>query len=92
MAKFYAEIMGGRGKASRTGTEKSAMWSHTRGWDSGIEINCEVIHGRDVIDVYATKGSSGGYGKWKLGTLEQDGTFILSRALKRKIKNIENSE
>ena len=82
MANFYAEIMGGRGKASRTGTEKSGMWSHTRGWDSGIEVNCYVLAGKDFADVYATKGSNG-YGKWKIGTLEQDGTFIPSEALYR---------
>lgn len=64
MSRFYAQIQGNRGMASRCGTKGSGMWSHTRGWHIGVEIDCYVDDkDRDNILVYKTGGSSGGKSK-----------------------------
>ena len=60
MSRFYAEIKGNRGMASRQGFKDSGMWSHTRGWLTGVQVNCYVVNDdKDVINVYATGGSNG---------------------------------
>ena len=60
MARFYAEIQGNRGMASRMGTPKSGIWGHIRGWRIGCRVSCYVDdEGRDVIQVVQTGGSSG---------------------------------
>jgi len=60
MSRFYAEIKGNRGKASRQGFTESGMWSHTRGWNRGVEVICYVdSKDNDCIDVYVTGGSNG---------------------------------
>lgn len=51
MARFYGEVQGTRGRASRLGA--SGMRSHTRGWNVGVEVVCTI----DVIEVYETGGS-----------------------------------
>ena len=63
MAHFYAEIQGNRGAASRMGTKSSGMWSHTRGWNIGVDVRCgyDATKDKDFVDVYITNGS-GGYG------------------------------
>ena len=59
MARFYAEIQGNRGLASRMGTPESGMWAHIRGWSVGCEVRCWVDReGKDTIAVYRTGGSS----------------------------------
>ena len=35
MAQFYASIRGGRGEATRTGSAKSGIRGHVRGWTVG---------------------------------------------------------
>jgi hypothetical protein len=55
MARFYGEVEGTRGRASRLGS--SGMRSHTRGWNVGVEVVCTIRDGRDVIEVYETGGS-----------------------------------
>ena len=60
MSRFYAEIKGNRGKASRCGFKDSGMWSHTRGWNRGVEVRCYVdSEDNDCIDVYVIGGSTG---------------------------------
>lgn len=60
MARFYAEIEGARGPASRLGHTHSGIRSHTRGWSVGIRVlggtNREDT---DRFDVYLTNGSNG---------------------------------
>lgn len=70
MAQFYAEIQGTRGKASRMGDKRSGMWSHTRGWGVGAEVNCEHENGCDVVRVRATHGSNG-YGGTPIATITE---------------------
>ncbi len=60
MSRFYAEITGGRGTVSRTGTAKSGMRAHIRGWDVGVEVTMYVgPDGEDRIEVRRTGGSNG---------------------------------
>jgi hypothetical protein len=59
MSKWYAEIKGNRGLASRQGTVKSGIWSHTRTWDIGIEVTCGDEDDKDAIYVQLTYGSNG---------------------------------
>ena len=90
MARFYAEIQGNRGLASRMGTPNSGIWGHIRGWDSGVKVICSVDEeGADVVSVYATGGSNGSCrerliaqvyadkrnGPWIVTTKDHDDTF-----------------
>ena len=60
MSRFYAEIKGNRGKASRQGFKDSGMWSHTRGWNRGVEVSCYVdSEDNDTIEIIVTGGSGG---------------------------------
>ncbi len=68
MSRFYGDIKGNRGEATRMGTTSSGMEGHIRGWNIGYRVVC---HSRDTpgkqIDecvVYETKGSNG-YGSSK---------------------------
>jgi hypothetical protein len=55
MARFYGEVEGTRGRASRLGS--SGMRSHTRGWNVGVEVVCTIRDDVDVIEIYETGGS-----------------------------------
>jgi hypothetical protein len=60
MARFYAEIKGSRGEATRMGSEKSGMRGHIRGWNIGACVYMDVNpNGEDVVSVYLTSGSNG---------------------------------
>lgn len=72
MSRFYGEIQGSRGKASRQGTPASGIWAHVRGWDVGILVECSAgVDDLDLIWVSLTRGSNGGVGSNK--------TFALAR-------------
>ena len=73
MSRFYGEVKGSRGKASRMGGIKSGFWSHIRGWNVGVEVNCHVDEdGKDVITVYRTGGSNGGLSLTRLLTVTEE--------------------
>ncbi len=59
MAHFIADVEGGRGPASRTGTKNSGMTTHTRGWNLGVRVELRHEDGEDVAYVYRTGGSNG---------------------------------
>lgn len=60
MARFYGEIQGNRGSATRMGTPSSGFSAHVRGWNVGVRVRCYVDNeGNDVIDVSRTGGSNG---------------------------------
>ena len=40
MARFYGEIQGNKGQATRMGTKTSGFHAHIRGWDVGIKVEC----------------------------------------------------
>lgn len=59
MSRFYGEIQGNRGEATRQGTEKSGFRAHIRGWRIGVSVVCDVdSDGNDIIYVRETGGSS----------------------------------
>ena len=73
MSRFYAEIKGNRGKASRQGFKDSGMWSHTRGQSPGVEVRGYVdSDDNDCIDVYVTGGSSGATSSKLMATVTDD--------------------
>lgn len=96
MSRFYAEIKGNRGKASRLGHKASGMWGHIRGWNSGVEIECRVdSEDTDYIDIYATNGSNGYGTRWLIATLHNDSTveFFGSSTVKTKVlQNVRQKE
>lgn len=57
MSHFYASIQGSRGEATRTGGKR--MSGHIRGWSIGCRVECSIVDGKDVINIYKTDGSSG---------------------------------
>ena len=59
MARFYANIQGNRGEATRMGTPSSGIGGHIRGWDLGVEVSFYVDeNGKDAVAVYRTGGSN----------------------------------
>lgn len=61
MARFYADIQGNRGQATRMGTEKSGLHGHIRGWEVGCRAEMWVNQkGEDVVTITLTGGSNGG--------------------------------
>lgn len=62
MARFYADIQGNRGSATRMGTPQSGISGHIRGWNLGarVEMDVDPKTGRDRLTVYRTNGSNGG--------------------------------
>jgi len=55
MARFFGEIHGHRGRATRVGHR--GFSAHIRGWNVGVEVSCRIVNGRDVIEVHETGGS-----------------------------------
>ena len=71
MARFYGEIKGSRGMASRMGTKNSGFYAHIRGWNIGIRVELSVDKdGNDLISVYKTGGSNYGGGEL-IGTFSE---------------------
>lgn len=71
MSRFYAQIEGNRGPATRQGTEKSGICGHVRGWDVGVQVNGDVgANGEDVFYVTATGGSNGRRAPQYLGRVQ----------------------
>jgi len=59
MSRFYAEILGSKGTASRIGNKVSGMTAHICGWNIGVKVRCYVNKdGKDVIEITQTGGSS----------------------------------
>lgn len=50
----------------------NSMITHTRGWNSGVEVLCSVEDGEDVFRIYATSGSNGGNRRRLIGALYGD--------------------
>ena len=58
MARFYADIQGSRGNATRMGTPNSGISGHIRGWDTGCRVEIHDDNGVDCVTVYRTSGSN----------------------------------
>lgn len=60
MSRFYANIQGNRGQATRQGTKNSGIRGHVRGWNVGISVVGQVNeNGDDIFTVFLTSGSNG---------------------------------
>jgi len=71
MSRFYGDLKGGRGMATRQGTTNSGIAGHIRGWDFGAQVYCYVNKdGDDEIQVLLTGGSA------SASTLKGLGRFI----------------
>jgi hypothetical protein len=73
MARFYAEIQGSRGEASRIGDRSSGMWGYVRGWHVGAEVRMHAGAKDATLDdcatIHATDGSAG-YARREIGTVQ----------------------
>lgn len=58
--QYYMSAIG-RGLKPRTcgGTKETGIQSHTRGWNVGARVIIDHQDGKDVVRVYATKGTNG---------------------------------
>lgn len=73
MARFYGDLQGNRGEATRMGTSSSGIQAHIRGWYAGIAVVCEAhdtAQGEvDICTAYETGGSSSSRYKRELGSV-----------------------
>jgi len=72
MSRFYADIQGNRGEATRQGSEKSGMYGHIRGWHLGAKIQCFARNDEDICQVYATGGSNGSRSSQHIATIRDN--------------------
>ena len=76
MSRFYADITGGRGTATRQGHAASGIRGHVRGWHSGVRVIGRAVDvdgtSVDVFDVYGTFGSNGNNADMWLCTVTDD--------------------
>lgn len=78
MARFYADIHGSRGPASRMGTASSGMHGHVRGWHVGGAVDMYAEGDNDRAAIYATGGSAG-YEREAIGSVRNvDGVLVLT--------------
>jgi hypothetical protein len=76
MSRFYADISGGRGTATRQGHAASGIRGHVRGWNSGVLVIGEMDGNDGTTDqfwIYQTGGSSGAASDTLLGVVRVDG-------------------
>jgi len=72
MSRFYGEVQGNRGWASRGGSSDSGIRGHIRGWNIGAQVIVSVDDlGRDTVTIHITGGSNGHspekfVGKWQM--------------------------
>ena len=84
MSRFYADISGGRGQATRQGHAASGIRGHVRGWTTGVKVightsvDDDTV---DVFDIYST-GGSGSSGGGYIGhvTLDDRGHIVFHSA------------
>lgn len=69
MARFYGEVLGHRGPATRLGHRE--LRAHIRGWNVGVAVSCRIVDGRDVIEVHETGGSHSPSSKRLLARVEE---------------------
>lgn len=65
MSRFYGDLQGNRGEATRMGTTSSGIRGHIRGWNIGFSVTCRAIEqGKggqiDECIVWQTGGSNRG--------------------------------
>ena len=58
MSRFYADIKGNRGSATRQGSPDSGIRAHPRGWNVGVLVQGYADGEADEFHIYATGGSN----------------------------------
>ena len=60
MSRFYGDLKGSRGEATRQGTPNSGIEGHLRGWNTGARVIVDTSpeNGKDRVRVFRTGGSS----------------------------------
>lgn len=82
MSRFYADITGGRGTATRQGHAATGIRGHIRGWQSGVMVTGEATGDRsadgdhDRFSIYATGGSGGNGRHIPLGVVYRVGGLL----------------
>lgn len=82
MAHFRGVLQGRRGSTSRLGTMRTGIHATLNGWNAGVYV--ELSHeddpdsgsGRDIVRVFATKGSNGGGEKVLVLTLKEGAAVV----------------
>lgn len=72
MARFYSEIQGNRGTATRLGSAMSGIRARVQGWRVGVRIQGFDLNGEDSFNIFATSGSGGHGYDALLGTVHLD--------------------
>ncbi len=81
MSRFFADIQGSRGQATKQGTISSGIVGHIRGWNIGVRVSCFVDKdGNDRIRIYKTGGSNGGYVETLLAEFGENDKDDITRA------------
>ena len=58
MSRLYASIESDKAKTQATRGGREHLTTHTRGWDTGVEVHAYVgDNGEDTFEVYLTRGS-----------------------------------
>jgi hypothetical protein len=82
MSRFYANIQGNRGEATRQGTAKSGIYGHVRGRCIGASVNMHVgPDGEDRCVVQLTGGSRGQSSSLPLGQFSEKDLFLEKKRL-----------
>lgn len=80
MSRFYAEIKGGRGAATRCGDSSSGIWGHIRGWNVGAVIKISINEfGDDEVVVIRTGGSNNSHGREIVRFTESENSETLQK-------------
>lgn len=74
MSRFYADITGGRGTATRQGHAASGIRGHIRGWNCGVRVIGSADGTADVFDIWQTTGSNDDGRTLLLGSVRLDET------------------
>ena len=81
MSRFYGSVMGqARTEATRRGSANSGVTGHVRGWHVGVETvaSAGVLHSEnDVLNVFATAGSTGSGPTAYIGTVYRNASGAL---------------
>ena len=73
MSRFYGDLQGSRGEATRGGSKASGIDGHLRGWQIGARVSVYANHnGKDTVAISLTSGSNGvakhiTLGQWQIG-------------------------
>lgn len=80
MSRYYAEIKGNRGAATRQGTKRSGVYGNIRGWNIGAAVEVfpdPTDDDLDCVRVHITGGSNQPLGL-TLIEIREDGLLLYS--------------